>query len=219
MRFYEIGPGGGRPCPKGTGGTRSVSEHLFIPHRPAGTHAYLVSHSGAKKLMERFPLARYHVDLVAWGFQDLKLYAANPFLASQLFDDETSTVASDFSRSQKIMMWCWKVSGLQAMGKKGGVTNVTWAWRTALFAVPIFPWRKWPNNLRAASQGPLTSLFVIFLILGPVTMSTIPIGLGIAYLCAVCTFLRVLSGTFKLRFFLALNGIAAGLIAFGLRVI
>ncbi len=41
-----------------------VSKSLHVPSRPGGTHAYLVTKQGAKKLLELLPKANYHVDMV-----------------------------------------------------------------------------------------------------------------------------------------------------------
>jgi len=54
------------------GGTRKTRKlpgdgGLHVPWRPYGTHAYLLSPSGARKLLETCPRANYHVDNVAWG--------------------------------------------------------------------------------------------------------------------------------------------------------
>lgn len=70
-----------------TGGARrvrSIGEHVYVPHRPGGTHAYLCSKRGAAKLLARLPRAKFHVDLVAWHASvGLDLYASHPFLAHQ----------------------------------------------------------------------------------------------------------------------------------------
>lgn len=87
LKLYALFCGGGRPSP---GRTRGISESLFEPYKPAGTHAYVVSQSGARKLLKRLPRARYHIDITAWALQDLRLYAAKEWLASQRFDDDTT---------------------------------------------------------------------------------------------------------------------------------
>ena len=43
---------------------RILSESLHIPIKPGGTHGYLVTYEGAKKLLELCPKANYHVDIV-----------------------------------------------------------------------------------------------------------------------------------------------------------
>eukprot|EP00971_Amphidinium_carterae_P177351 3517316-Amphidinium_carterae.1 len=83
MKLYGTVTGGTRKSP---GKSRLVSENLYVPYKPAGTHAYMVSRSGAEKMLKSLPKAQYHVDLTAWSLQDLKLYAAKDFLATQAFD-------------------------------------------------------------------------------------------------------------------------------------
>jgi len=40
-----------------------LSSYLFKPRRPAGTHAYMVSNAGARRLLGLCPKATFHVDL------------------------------------------------------------------------------------------------------------------------------------------------------------
>lgn len=40
-----------------------LSPYLFKPRRPAGTHAYMVSNAGARRLLGLCPKATFHVDL------------------------------------------------------------------------------------------------------------------------------------------------------------
>mmetsp|Transcript_21350 Transcript_21350/g.43079 ORF Transcript_21350/g.43079 Transcript_21350/m.43079 type:complete len:318 (-) Transcript_21350:53-1006(-) len=62
---------------------------IHIPLCPYGMHAYVVSPKGASKLLARCPRASYHVDVVAWGYQDLEVYACHPLLARQTHNDTT----------------------------------------------------------------------------------------------------------------------------------
>jgi len=215
MRFYELGVGGGRPAPRGSS-TRTLSDHLFVPHRPAGTHAYMVSYEGACKLLERLPKARYHVDLAAWGVRDLRLVASKPFLATQRFDEGAeSTVAKSGSKTERFMKFVLQASGILAMAKSGGVPNLSWAWRTAVFAVPV-PWRKWPKHTAEVSQGPFTSLLVMFFVAGLVRRSAVWIGIGFTYMCVMSTFIRFLCGTINWRVFIAEAGLAVAFLYHGL---
>jgi len=202
MRFYELGPGGGRPAPKGSR-TRSLSDHIFVPRRPAGTHAYMVSKSGAQKLAKQLPKARYHVDLAAWSRREINLVAARPFLATQRFDEggASSTVANDKSRSERFLKWCWDVSGITAMGRSGGVPNPSWAWRTPLFAVPI-PWRRWPRNVRPVLQGPCVSFFMLLVVASIATRNPAVAGATAGYLLVMTGFVRFLCGTWSWPMFL-----------------
>lgn len=60
-RWFSTYMGGSRPF-------RRLSKHLYQAARPAGTHAYLVTKEGAKKLLKLCPKAVYHVDLDVSSF-------------------------------------------------------------------------------------------------------------------------------------------------------
>lgn len=213
MRFYELGPGGGRPAPKGSS-TRTVSEHLYAPHRPAGTHAYMISYSGAKKLLETFPKAAYHVDLAAWGLKSLKLLAAKPFLATQRFDEAASTVAKKGSRTEVAMRWVLEATGVSRMTRIAGA-NPSWAWRCPLFLLPL-PFRRWPNHGLTISMGPFTSVLMLLWAAGIFRRSPVWLGIGFAYMCVMSTFVRFMAKTINLRVFVAEAGAAAALLCWGL---
>jgi len=66
-----------------------VTEHVHVPRRPFGTHAYALSRRGAAKLLRRCSMASMHVDAVAWGLPELNLYCCHPMLAHQAFADST----------------------------------------------------------------------------------------------------------------------------------
>jgi glycosyl transferase family 25 len=71
------------------GGTRRIrtlpgAAGLHVPWRPYGTHAYMVSPAGAKKLLAACPRANFHVDNVAWGVKSLELYCVHPLMAKQV---------------------------------------------------------------------------------------------------------------------------------------
>ena len=53
-----------------------LSDHISVPLRPFGTHAYLVSPAGARKLLALCPRANFHVDVAAWGQTSVRLYLA-----------------------------------------------------------------------------------------------------------------------------------------------
>lgn len=59
VRIFSTYIGGNRPLQR-------LSETLIQPRRPAGTHAYIVSQKGARKLLELCKKATFHVDLDAW---------------------------------------------------------------------------------------------------------------------------------------------------------
>lgn len=76
------------------GGTRKfkkISKELYQPVRPAGTHGYMISHAGAKKLLNLCPKATFHVDLDAWRHKSLIIRIFNPMLVYQTFADSSLT--------------------------------------------------------------------------------------------------------------------------------
>merc|ERR1711957_305888 len=60
-----------------------MGEHCYVPRRPLGTHAYVLSRSGARKLIRRAFYASGHLDCVIWGIRELKLLMCHPMLAYQ----------------------------------------------------------------------------------------------------------------------------------------
>ena len=71
----------------------------YQPQRAAGTHAYIVSQSGARKLLKMCPKAVFHVDLDAWRHKNLKIRMFSPMLVYQTFDD---TSLSDVKSKDRI---------------------------------------------------------------------------------------------------------------------
>ena len=55
---------------------QQLSPRIGVPARAFGTHAYLVSPVGARKLLSLCPRANFHVDVAAWGQRSLRLYLA-----------------------------------------------------------------------------------------------------------------------------------------------
>lgn len=82
---------GGLRVPRGARQAFSDRKAVAVhePLRPFGTHAYLISEAGARKLLAAAPKANYHVDVVAWGLRSLRLFAVHPLLAKQTHGDTT----------------------------------------------------------------------------------------------------------------------------------
>jgi len=206
MKFYSFCTGGGRPSP---GKTRTVAPGVFVPHRPAGTHAYLVSKRGAKRLLEELPKACYHVDLTAWALPELKLYAAIEQLATQDFEAASTVSKEGEPITQRFLRWSWTVTGLASMGKKGGVPNLEWAWKAALFALPV----PFSGGKRVAVEmGPTSSAWVILLIVAAIQRSRLLAALAIVYQGAGCAFCRYLANTRPYAFLLGHLALAAGVL-------
>jgi len=207
MKLYSFCVGGGRPSP---GKTRRVSDNVFVPHRPAGTYAYLVSLKGAERLVKELPLACYHVDLTAWSLPNLKLYAAVNQIATQDFEAASTVSKSGAAMTSRFLQWAWTVSGLGAMGKAGGVPNLEWAWKAAMFAIPV----PFTGKRIAVETGPTSCVWVIGLILAAVWRSKTLLAVCIIYQGLGATICRYLAGTHPTRFFLGHLLVAGALVTY-----
>uniref|UniRef100_A0A7S2NN96 Uncharacterized protein n=1 Tax=Haptolina brevifila TaxID=156173 RepID=A0A7S2NN96_9EUKA len=105
-----------------------LSESIHTPLRPFGTHAYVISERGAKKLLAAAPRASYHVDVVAWGVSNLRLFAVHPLLAKQTHGDTTIGGAVDRSWLPNFIIddytgtdfaWAWNAPLFQIGGPRG----------------------------------------------------------------------------------------------------
>jgi GR25 family glycosyltransferase involved in LPS biosynthesis len=86
---------------------RRVSTNIQIPHRPLGTHAYILSKRGAAKLLGRASKATWHVDCVIWGIRDLNLYLCDPMLVFQ--DTESPSTVGAVTRGLETYLPKWKM--------------------------------------------------------------------------------------------------------------
>eukprot|EP00931_Biecheleriopsis_adriatica_P048808 TRINITY_DN28201_c0_g1_i1.p1 TRINITY_DN28201_c0_g1~~TRINITY_DN28201_c0_g1_i1.p1 ORF type:complete len:212 (-),score=26.39 TRINITY_DN28201_c0_g1_i1:27-662(-) len=206
MKSYGLLTGGIRPSP---GKSRTISDHLFVPCRPAGTHAYMVSRKGAEVLAKACPKARYHVDLTAWSLPNLKLYCAKDYLATQRFDEEDTTVSKQGNPlTERFLRWAWSVVGFDRLGTKAGVPNLTWAWKTAVFALPV-PFSSTRRRI-IVECGPSSSLWVLMLLACIPMKSLKPAGFAFAYLGSIICMIRWLAGTQRALPLLCLGAISAG---------
>lgn len=113
-----------------SGGCRKpqrITEHIHIPMRPFGTHAYVLSKRGAAKLLDRAWKATYHVDCVIWGMLDLDLYMVDPLLVYQ--DSSPSTVGAITSGPET-----WIPSSIQLDDYTG--MRLEWVWNEAVIRIP-----------------------------------------------------------------------------------
>jgi len=208
MKLYGLITGGGRASP---GKSRTISPNVFVPYRPAGTHAYMISQKGAQALAKMCPKPRYHVDLTAWSREGLQLYAATEFLATQRFDDDTTVSKEGAPITRRFLRFCWDLTGLAAMGKKAGVGNLTWAWTIACFALPI----PFTRKRIIVEMGPATSLFVLIALTCIPLKSVKPLGFAFAYLNIIISIIRGLSGTQKPLPILVLAAMSAACFVLG----
>eukprot|EP00546_Thalassionema_frauenfeldii_P011802 CAMPEP_0178907302 /NCGR_PEP_ID=MMETSP0786-20121207/7294_1 /TAXON_ID=186022 /ORGANISM="Thalassionema frauenfeldii, Strain CCMP 1798" /LENGTH=210 /DNA_ID=CAMNT_0020579083 /DNA_START=271 /DNA_END=900 /DNA_ORIENTATION=+ len=88
-------------CAGGCRQQKQIAEHIHIPKRPFGTHAYAISKRGAKKLLDLAWKATYHVDSVVWGIPELNLFNCDPLLAYQ----DSSCVSTVGSVTSGIETW------------------------------------------------------------------------------------------------------------------
>lgn len=79
VRIFTAYMGGTRPL-------KRISDSLVQPRKPAGTHAYMVSQEGARKLLSLCSKATFHVDLDAWRHPSLVIRMFDPMLVYQTFD-------------------------------------------------------------------------------------------------------------------------------------
>mmetsp|Transcript_1923 Transcript_1923/g.1726 ORF Transcript_1923/g.1726 Transcript_1923/m.1726 type:complete len:368 (-) Transcript_1923:104-1207(-) len=86
LRMFSAYMGGTRPF-------KQINKSFYQPTKPAGTHAYMVTNAGARKLLQLCPNAVFHVDLDAWRHRSIQMILFNPMLAHQTFD---STELTDF---------------------------------------------------------------------------------------------------------------------------
>jgi len=188
MKCFGALVGGTRPSP---GRTRRVSRSLFVPYKPVGTHAYVVSYRGAAKLRELIPRARYHIDITAWSLRELNLYAARDFLATQEFAG-TSTVGSSSNLLTKYaFQWAVELCGLAEMTRRGGITSLAWAWKVVLYALPLGPRRL------SIDWGPCTVVFVLIMLSCVPLRSFRPMALASAYVGLHSCVIRALGGNLR----------------------
>lgn len=64
---------------------KAYNDLLYIPRSWGGTHAYMLSNKGARRLLEKLPKASYHVDFQI-AHTDIKTLAARKKLATQRAD-------------------------------------------------------------------------------------------------------------------------------------
>lgn len=189
MKLYGLITGGGRPSPSKS---RSISKNLFVPYRPAGTHAYMISQKGAEKLLRLCPKPRYHVDLTAWSIAELNLYCIKDQLATQRFGDDTTVSKGGAPLTQRFLQWSWDLMGFSHMGRQAGLPNLSWAWKTAIFALPVpFASRK----RLIVELGPASSSFVLMLLTSIPLRSLRPVGVAVLYFDVIITTIRWLAGT------------------------
>ena len=77
---------------------RAINKMIYKPKTWAGLHAYIVTREGARKLLQEFPSATYHVDVMCRNSASLNIYAAQYAISDQDLNESTtsSNLAHDF---------------------------------------------------------------------------------------------------------------------------
>lgn len=160
-----------------------VSELVHVPLRPAGTHAYVISPAGARRLLDACPRASYHVDVIAWGTKRLQLFCCNPLLAMQTHADTTIGGRED---------WAWVKGWLSKMGvslvfDQYTGADIAWAYNTPLIRLGGDSW------FVLMSTGRSTSLFMLGNLASMLTRSTPLFYANAALLLAQILVVRLLT--------------------------
>jgi GR25 family glycosyltransferase involved in LPS biosynthesis len=107
---------------------RRVTQHIQIPHRPLGTHAYILSQRGARKLLNRASKATWHVDCVVWGIRELDLFICDPMLVFQ--DTESPSTVGAVTTGIETWLPKWKMDDYTG-------ASFEWAMNEPFLRVPI----------------------------------------------------------------------------------
>lgn len=116
-------------CSGGRRTPRTVSDHIHVPMRPFGTHAYALSKQGAEKLLRLARKATYHVDCVIWGMPQLDLYICDPLLAYQDYSC-VSTVGSITSGIETLIPKHIQMDDYTKM-------PLVWVWNEPVIRIPL----------------------------------------------------------------------------------
>jgi GR25 family glycosyltransferase involved in LPS biosynthesis len=107
---------------------RRITSHIHIPHRPLGTHAYILSQRGARKLLQLASRATWHVDCVIWGIRELDLFLCDPMLVFQ--DAESPSSVGAVTKGLETWLPKWR------MDEYTGV-SFEWAMNEPFFRIPF----------------------------------------------------------------------------------
>lgn len=153
---------------------RRVTSHIHIPHRPLGTHAYILSQRGARKLLSLASRATWHVDCVIWGIRELNLFLCDPMLAFQ--DAESPSSLGAVTKGVETWLPKWKMDEYTEV-------RFDWAMNEPFLRIPFL-------NVTVTIGRYITS-FALGVVAGILLMGKIPgwilpthIGLGIGFAVA-----------------------------------
>ena len=137
-----------------------------MPLRPAGTHAYVISPAGARKLLAGCPRANYHVDVAAWGLRALQLFCVNPLLAKQTHADTTIGGNQDFA-------WISSRTGPLVFDRYTGA-DLAWAYNTPLLRLGGDSW------FVLLSTGRIFSVYLLGLLASFLTRANTTFGFSLS---------------------------------------
>lgn len=106
---------------------------VYVPEFFGGTHCYLVSQRGARKLLALVPRAAYHIDM-CMNHPEVRLYATSPDLAFQRDMDDSGLASYSFPKTLEPLLSAVRDDkGISAAyylaapgGRVGGVTLNAW---------------------------------------------------------------------------------------------
>lgn len=107
---------------------RKVTPHIQVPHRPLGTHAYILSQRGAQKLLRLASKATWHVDCVIWGIPELDLFLCDPMLVFQ--DTESPSTVGSITKGLETWLPKWRIDDYTG-------ASFEWAMNEPFIRVPI----------------------------------------------------------------------------------
>lgn len=80
---------------------KKITERIFVPDCPSGTHAYVLSYEGACKLLEIIQKVTFHVDVtISRRAKNMNIYAVHPNLVYQ----RISVVDSSTAGSRPVLL-------------------------------------------------------------------------------------------------------------------
>jgi len=158
---------------------------VHIPMCPYGCHAYVISPKGAAKLLRRCKDgASYHVDVVAWGLPNLRIYAVHPLLVHQSNLDTTigglhnTNAGSEQHQQNKLKGICDSYTGF----------NLIWALNAPLLRVGgnLAPWLLLTN-------GRAIFLMVLGIVVSVSFQSKPMLILTAVYVASIVVVIRILT--------------------------
>ena len=157
---------------------------IHVPMCPYATHAYILSPTGAKKLLQHCPRACYHVDVIAWGLTDLNILAIHPLLSWQTNNDTTIGGLVHILRKLRIpRLVADSYTGLE----------IGWCFSSPLLRVggPYF------GGNMLLTYGNFLAIMFLGLVVGILQKSPLLLGLTATFFLAVASLIRIISSSWN----------------------